>query len=69
MRGPKPLIVDTCACEMCVCVCTWTGLCVAQCFLGVQAQADVPSMCRWGVAAGSCPHVVSSSTGHRTLGP
>lgn len=47
----------------------WTGLSVAQCFFSVQAQADVPSVSWWGVAAGSCPHVVSSSTRHRALGP
>lgn len=59
-RGTK-LLITKCKC---VCVCTWTGLCVAQCLLGVEPQADVPSVSRWGVAAGSRPHVVSPSARH-----
>lgn len=55
--------------DVCVCVETWAGLCVAQGLLGVQAQADVPSVgWRW-VAAGSRPHVVSASARHGTFGP
>lgn len=48
---------------------TWTGLCVAQSFFSVQAQAYVPSIGGRGVAAGSGPHVVSASTCHRAFGP
>lgn len=63
-QSPKLLIAEVCAS-----VCTWTGLCVAQCLLSVQAQADVPSISWRRVTAGSCPHVVSPSTRHRALGP
>lgn len=50
--------------KLCVCVSTWTRLRVAQCLLSVKTQADVPSVGWRGVAAGSCPHVVTPSTRH-----
>lgn len=42
---------------------------VAERLLGVEPQADVTSVSRGRVAAGSSPHVVSSSTCHGALGP
>lgn len=63
-QSPRLLII-----EVCVRVGTWAWLCVAQCLLSVQAQADVSSVGWRGVAAGACPHVVSPSTRHRALGP
>lgn len=48
---------------------TWTGLCVAECLLSVQAKADIPSI-RWRrVGAGACSHVMPSSTRRWALWP
>lgn len=45
------------------------GVDVAERLLGVQADADVPSVGRRRVAAGSCTLVVSAAAAGRALGP
>lgn len=48
---------------------TLAGVDVAECLLGVQADADIPPVGRRRVAAGSCTLVVSAAAAGRALGP
>lgn len=48
---------------------TFTGVCVAERLLSVQAYADISSTGRWWITAGSSPLVVSAPTAHWALGP
>lgn len=65
----NPGLLITAVRWVCVCVCTWAGLRVTQSFFGVEAQADIASVRRRRVAAGSRPHVVAPSACHGALGP
>lgn len=48
---------------------TLAGVDVAECLLGVQADADIPPVGRRRIAAGSCTLVVSAAAAGRALGP